>query len=130
MFWNFKGCSQRSGDLTLDEDIDIWRCWQCGRYYYFNVLQCDEPPLQGPDRLDEQGRGRAKDGSRAIRNIDSMIRAKMNSDERWWARNQQIIAYLDDGRTVREISMLMMRGQRQIRVVRERLGDLRAGVES
>ena len=55
-----------------------------------------------------------------------MIRAKQVSDERWWARNREIIGYLDQGLSVREVAKRANRGERQIRVVRERLYDLRA----
>ena len=55
-----------------------------------------------------------------------MIRAKNLSDAKWWGRNWDIIAYLDEGRPVGEIAMITARGQRHIRVVRERLADLRS----
>ena len=64
--------------------------------------------------------------ARSTRNIDSVIRAKKASDERWLARNQQVIEYLDKGLSIREVSRLVGRGERQIRVARERLADLRA----
>lgn len=53
--------------------------------------------------------------------------AKDRSDRRWWRRNKELIQYLDEGRTIREISLMLTRGERQIRVVRERLHDLRSG---
>ncbi len=59
-------------------------------------------------------------------NINGMLRLRKLRDARWWQRNGQVIAYLDEGRTVREISVLTDRGARQIRVVRERLTDMRA----
>jgi hypothetical protein len=52
--------------------------------------------------------------------------AKHRSEERWWDRNQELIQYLDEGRSVREISVLVGRSERQVRVVREQLNDLRA----
>ena len=58
-----------------------------------------------------------------------MVDAKNISDERWIARNQQVIAFLDEGRTVGEIALLTARGRRQIRVVREKLADLKMGDE-
>ena len=63
---------------------------------------------------------------RANRSINSVIQAKSVGESRWWVRNRQVIEYLDQGLSVREISLLTDRGQRQIRVVRERLTDLRA----
>lgn len=55
-----------------------------------------------------------------------MIAAKDRSDIRLRDRNRDVIRYLHEGRTVREISAIIGRGQRQIRVIRERLSDLRA----
>ena len=63
------------------------------------------------------------------RNINAVIQAKRRSRERWWADNRQIITYLDQGHSVREIAALTLRGQRQIRTVRERLADLRVQSE-
>ena len=62
---------------------------------------------------------------RARRNINSMIRANDRSEKRWWANNRDIIACLDAGQPVAEIARLLGRGKRQIRVVRERLADIR-----
>ena len=68
---------------------------------------------------------------RAARDINSVIAAKDRSENRWWNRNRDVIRFLDEGRTVREISDLIGRGQRQIRVIRERLNDIRtAGLDS
>lgn len=64
--------------------------------------------------------------SRAARSINSLIQAKSRGDDRWWARNRQLIEYLDRGLSVREISLLTNPGERQIRTVRERLVDSRA----
>ena len=68
-------------------------------------------------------------GARSSRNINSVIRAKQTSDERWWARNREIVGYLDQGKSVREISRLVGLGERQVRVARERLADLRSNEE-
>ncbi len=135
MWCRLKGCPKCRGDLVLDGDE--WRCWQCGQYYYPKpaVLDLPEEPLRNPMDSDivsahEAGeavgrpRQRAK---RAPRNINSLSMAKDRSDRRWWRRNKELIEYLDEGRTIREISVLLARGERQIRVVRERLHDLRAG---
>jgi hypothetical protein len=54
-----------------------------------------------------------------------VISAKVRSEHLWWRRNRETIRLLDEGRTVREISVLLGRGSRQIRIVRERLNDLR-----
>ena len=80
----------------------------------------DSPGSPGPTKK------RRGYGARSERNINSVIRAKTLSEERWRARNQKIIECLEQGLSVREIVRLVQRGERQIRVVRERLADLRA----
>ena len=47
--------------------------------------------------------------------MNLVIRAHKNSEERWWARNQDIISYLTEGRSTREIAAISNRGERQIR---------------
>ena len=130
MFCQLKSCQKCSGDLILDGDE--WRCWQCGQHYYPRILQEErsvEPPPSdslGPMEWMEKPRRLRGRCGRAVRNINSLIVAKDRSDERWWARNSEIIRYLDEGLSVREISALVGRGERQVRVVRERLNDVRA----
>ena len=80
-----------------------------------------EPPDGGPLR-----RGpRREYGARAQRNINAVVKAKQLSGERWWHRNREIIDALDRGLSVREAATLFDRGERQIRVIRERLAELR-----
>ena len=74
--------------------------------------------------------GRRQPRRRSPRNVNSLIMAKVRSDDRWWQKNQEIVRYLNEGRTVKEIAGLVSRGERQIRVVRERLNDLRASKAS
>ena len=129
MLCKLKSCRKCHGDLVLDGDE--WRCWQCGQYYYPNP-QLGEPP-PGPDDVDrppvlvngDKPRLLAR-RKRATRDINSRIAARHRSDLQWWRRNREIIHYLDEGHTVREISSLIGREQRQVRVVRERLNDLRS----
>ena len=136
-----KSCTKCGGDLILDEGY--WRCWQCGQYYYRIRIRADNGvgthfapfDLQDSDTAHHLDPGseevrpaksrRQGYGARSARNIDAVIRAKRVSDERWWARNRQAIEYLDQGLSIREIAVLLHRGERQIRVVRERLTDLR-----
>ena len=132
MWCRLKSCLKCRGDLVLDGDE--WRCWQCGQYYYPvpAVLDLPEEPPGSPMESDhlsavKAGGGPRQRATRAPRNINSLIMAKDRSDRRWWRRNKELIEYLDQGRTIREISALLSRGERQIRVVRERLHDLRAG---
>ena len=132
MWCRLKGCPKCRGDLVLDGDE--WRCWQCGHYYYPRPAVLDlpeEPPQKLMDSCSvpagEAVSRRPQRAKRAPRNINSLIMAKDRSDNRWWRRNKELIQFLDEGRTIREISLMLARGERQIRVVRERLHDLRAG---
>ena len=124
-----KACRKCSGDLVLDGDE--WRCWQCGRYYYPNPPVVDVPTYsqeaeRPPSAIGLIAAVRGRGRRRAPRDINSVIAAKDRSESRWRNRNQDVIRYLNEGRTVREISAIIGRGQRQIRVIRERLSDLRA----
>jgi len=129
MFWRLKGCNRCTGDLVMEEDS--WRCWQCGHYYYPNVSQPSAHSSEPVSARQSHSFGRKKNGygERADRNINSMIRAKRTSDESWWTRNQRIITFLDGGWPVRDIALVTGRGARQIRVVREKLIDLRVQAE-
>ena len=62
---------------------------------------------------------------RSPRNLNSRIVARDRSDNRWWERNRDVVKYLDQGLTVKEISALVSHGERQVRIIRERLHDLR-----
>ena len=124
-----KACRKCTGDLVLDGDE--WRCWQCGRYYYPNPPVLDVPTYsqeaeRPPSAIGLIAAVRGRGRRRAPRDINSVIAAKDRSESRWRNRNQDVIRYLNEGRTVREISAIIGRGQRQIRVIRERLSDLRA----
>ena len=79
----------------------------------------------GEIRIRRRG-GREGYAARYGRSIDSFVQTKNAGEARWWDRNRQIIEQLDRGLSVREISVLTERGPRQIRVIRERLADLRA----
>jgi len=57
--------------------------------------------------------------------FNSRIVARDRSDSRWWERNRDVVKYLDQGLSVREISILVSHGERQVRIIRERLHDLR-----
>jgi hypothetical protein len=114
--------------LILDEDE--WRCWQCGQYYY--------PISESPEMLEEPpnpevvvvgvegslGETKTRD-RRSARNLNSRINAGDRSDNRWWERNREVVKYLDQGLSVREISSLVSHGERQVRIIRQRLHDLR-----
>ena len=125
-----KSCQKCGGDLV--QDTDELRCWQCGNYYYPRAVLSAVPlePAQlataeCPSDLPAAPRRRRR--SRwAVHDINSQIVAKGRSEQRWWIRNDLIIKHLDSGKPVREISALVGRSERQVRVVRELLNDLRA----
>ena len=133
MFCQLKSCGKCGGDLV--QDADEWRCWQCGSYYYPKPPVLD-PPLPLPD-LEPAGEGdveeavaaaprRRRRRSRwAMNDINTLIIAKDRSEQRWWTRNQAIIEHLDEGQSVKEIAVSVGRSERQVRVVREQLRDLR-----
>ena len=128
MMCKLKACPKCAGDLVLDSDE--WRCWQCGQYYYPKPPLLDLAPNLPGAELTVTGSSRTISvqrctGRRAARDINSVIAAKVRSEHRWWNRNRDVVRFLDEGRAVREISALIGRGQRQIRVIRERLNDLR-----
>ena len=128
-----KSCQKCGGDLV--QDNDEFRCWQCGNYYYPKIELPELPsgltvPQASGDCEDRPGPSRRRRRSRwAVRDINNLIVAKDRSERRWWVRNDQTIKYLDEGKPVREISALVGRSERQIRVVREQLNDLRAANE-
>ena len=125
-----KSCHKCGGDLVLDGDE--WRCWQCGQYYYPKPARVDLPSrFTGQERSTPEfaamaSGGRRQPQSRSPRHVNSLIMAKIRSDDRWWRKNQEVVSYLDEGRTVKAISALVGRGERQIRIIRERLNELRA----
>ena len=130
MICQFKSCGKCNGDLVLDGDE--WRCWQCGRYYYPErpLPQLLQDPAEAKHPLTEAedtiNRKRRK-STRSVRRINSVIAARDRSDQNWWTKNQAVIAQLDQGRSVSEISQDLGWGARQVRIVRERLYELRAG---
>ena len=127
MWVRFRSCRKCCGDLILDGED--WRCWQCGRYYY------STPPQQRTRRPSRSwpaswgvALGKSVTGPRrrrSVRGINSVISSTNRSEARWWNKNLDVIKYLDEGRTVKEIARLINRGQRQIRIIRERLNELR-----
>ena len=123
-----KNCRKCNGDLVLDGEE--WRCWQCGQYCYpitESLDQREEPPNASltaaiGEIVPSQRKTRVR---RSPRNLNSRIVARDRSDSRWWERNRDVVKYLDQGLSVREISILVSHGERQIRIIRERLHDLR-----
>ena len=114
-------------------DGEEWRCWQCGHYYYpesnLPKLMLDDlasvVPSGDADIPDAKPRRRRR--SRwAVRDINTLIVAKDRSEKKWWNRNEHLIKLLDGGQTVKTIAQESGRSERQIRVIREQLNDLRA----
>ncbi len=107
------------------QDGDEWLCFQCGRVYYPQNspmdLQLDAP---GFERLDTAGESSPK-VRRSARHLNPMLKAIRFNDETWWTKNKTVIYHLDQGKKVREIAEIVGQGPRQIRVVRERLRDMR-----
>ena len=123
-----KNCRKCSGDLILDGDE--WRCWQCGQYYYpmsESPDMLEEPP--NPEMVAAGGEGVLGETRtrvrRSPRNLNSRIIPRDRSDNPWWDRNRDVVKYLDQGLSLREISGLASHGERQVRIIRERLHDLR-----
>ncbi|MEE8466532.1 MAG: hypothetical protein V3S68_08660 [Dehalococcoidia bacterium] len=79
---------------------------------------------QADDREAVTAHVRVRARRRTMTNINSVIMAKERSENRWWSKNQDIIDRLKQGYSVRDISELVGKGQRQIRGVQERLKDM------
>lgn len=116
-------------------DYDEWHCFQCGRVYYPRPSATDLPldhPLDHPEAQHPlptsipPGVANPNPKRRRARRINAVIEAKKRSEEKWWSSNQQVIHHLDQGRSVREVAEILGRDPRQVRVIRERLHDLRA----
>jgi len=126
MLYLFKGYGKCEGDLLMD--TDEWRCFQCRRVYY----PARTPEEQQLDRTAFQGSSAVCEDSdrpevrRSARHLNPVVAASKANEEQWWNKNQQVISHLGQGKKVREIAEIAGKGPRQIRVVRERLRDLRS----
>ena len=130
MLCMLKNCGKCGGDLVMDDGD--WRCVQCAICYYGSLAEATEPHEQVaakkvPEPVGKTQRNRYN--TRATRNVNSLVQARVSSDSRWWSRNKEVIDYLDQGLSVGAISTLTSRGPRQIRTIREQLSDMRAGDE-
>lgn len=134
MLCQLKCCSKCGGDLVLDGDE--WRCWQCGQHYYPRrsvealrdlLLETRREPAAASLPVERpKSHPPLRRATRTLRDVNSRIAARDRSDRRWWLKNMDIVRHLDEGKTVKEISSLVGRGQRQVRIVRERLYDMRS----
>lgn len=128
MIYLFKGCGKCCGDLV--QDGDEWRCFQCGCVYYPQTLTMERQPaaadFERSDTVDVTGVDRKRPVvRRTARHLNPVLAATRFNEEQWWAKNETVIYHLDQGKNVQEISEIVGQGPRQIRVVRERLRDLR-----
>lgn len=137
MLFILKGCKKCSGDLI--QDSDEWRCMQCGQIYYPMQspiqLQMDHEGLQHPtpntmpvgdpsgETAPEREWAKARRSARHLMPKNTVSRF---NEQMWWNKNRLVIYHLDQGKEVREIAEIVGRGPRQIRLVRERLRDLRS----
>ena len=133
MLCRLKDCGKCGGDLFLD--FDEWRCFQCGRIYYPKPSPMEllpdamevHAPLFADESPDEAGHDRDRPKvRRSPRRINVMVAAKNRSEEKWWSNNKQVIYHLDRGNSVQQTAEIVGRGTRQVRMIRERLNDLRA----
>jgi len=126
MLYLFKGYGKCEGALLMD--TDEWHCFQCRRVYY----PARTPGEQQLDRTAFQGSSAVCEDSdrpevrRSARHLNPVVAASKANEEQWWNKNQQVISHLGQGKKVREIAEIAGKGPRQIRVVRERLRDLRS----
>ena len=111
MQMKLKDCEHCRGDLFLEGDE--WRCLQCGRCYY------PKPQLLA-QRSSISGWKQGARGGMADQDINSMVKSRTGSDERWLLRNGRVIGYLKEGRSVKEIADLTGSTPRAVREVRQR----------
>lgn len=111
MQMKLKNCEHCQGDLVLDGDE--WHCLQCGRYYYPKTqFLAQHDALYGSKRRTRAGM--------VDQDINSLVQARSWSNERWLSRNHQVITYLTNGLSVKEIAGLTGSTPRAIREVRQR----------
>jgi hypothetical protein len=112
MLMKLRSCGKCRGDLIQDEDE--WRCLQCGRYYYPNPpTRSETGAIQIP-----KWEGWPSGGS-AERSVNSEI----ETHSRRQAPHPQVIAYLNQGRTVEEIAVLTGQTPGIIRSVQEQMPE-------
>ena len=129
MLYLFKACGKCGGDLL--QDSDEWHCFQCGHVYYPQHSRM-ELPVEAPnveeqdfafEPVDSQARRKIR---RSARHLNPSLESTRSHEKKWLKKNRQVIYHLDQGKKVREIAEIVGKGPRQIRVVRERLRDLRS----
>ena len=129
--WKFKSCSKCGGDLFAQDGE--WGCIQCGRYYYpANTEHLEIPTLPAEETVRAVGaiRKRMRCGGIAGRNINAVVHAQHARAKRWRANNRQIIACLDEGRSVSEAATLLGKNPRQVRNVAAMLREMSVGASA
>ena len=124
MLYLFKGCGKCCGDLMLDGDE--WRCFQCGRVYYPRRSPMELIPGAPAATSEAETELERPKVRRSARHLNPALTAPRSNEQQWWTNNKAVIHHLDQGKKIREIAEIVGQGPRQIRVVRERLRDLRS----
>lgn len=107
-------------------DGDEWRCFQCGRVYYPRRSPMELIPGQPAAASEAETERKRPKFSRSARHLNPLLAATRLNEQQWWTKNKAVIHHLDQGKKIREIAEIVGQGSRQIRVVRERLRDLRS----
>ena len=124
--WRLKSCGKCGGDLL--DTVGELGCIQCGQYYYPKAdLPLNYPQLTVTASVagEDNRRKRKRTGGIAGRNINSVVQSQLASTQKWLERNQQVITQLESGRTVTETAEASGQKLRQVRLVAERLRDIR-----
>ncbi len=106
------GCPRCRGFLVYDPDLRGMVCLNCGRCYYML-------PIDAPATTTLVGKKKV----RKLPRVNNRIKAEVTRNNRWRAKNQEVIDYLDQGLTVKKIAVLTGCGERTIRAIQERIRD-------
>ena len=109
-------------------DGDEWRCFQCGRVYYPRRSPMELIPGAPAATSEAETELERPKVRRSARHLNPELTAPRSNEQQWWTNNKAVIHHLDQGKKIREIAEIVGQGPRQIRVVRERLRDLRSAV--
>ena len=108
--------------------LPVWRC-----RYYPKISTLDLPlepvetqrPVTAGSSASEL---KPPEIRRSARHLNPVVADTTSNEERWRNKNQPVIRHLGQGLKVREIANIVGRGLRQIRVIQERLRDIRSAV--
>jgi len=108
--------------------LPVWRC------RYFWVISTLDLPLEPVEIQRPVTAGssaselKPPEIRRSARHLNPVLADTTFNEERWRNKNQPVIRHLGQGLKVREIANIVGRGLRQIRVIQERLRDIRSAV--